>query len=338
MVNDEYLSRIDNTLKLIKEYQNKDYIVFYNKSWLGVSSATHELFDNIVDCGELIRKKDAKLIAQEICKTNIQQVIFSSLTYGEAYLISYLKRINCNLKIKIFWHGNNSQILDKYGFERNTEIIKMYRKNLVNCVALCKKSLIDFYKKQGIKVVFITNKVEIKNSKIKHTNNDRLTIGIYAARCDDWRKNVFASIAAVSLIPNACIDMVPLSKEAIDFANMLNVEITGLENNLSREDLISRMALNKVNLYVTFSECSPMLPLESFEVKVPCVTGNNNHYFLDGLLHKYTVVENEENVIDIKNKILDCIKYKDIINAEYQKFRVLNLENSKKNIKEFLDM
>ena len=49
-----------------------------------------------------------------------------------------------------------------------------------------------------------------------------------------------------------------------------------------------------MNLYVTFSECAPMLPIESFEVDVPCILGNNNHYFKKTELEKYKW-ENHEN-------------------------------------------
>ena len=46
------------TIKSIKDYGNKSYITFYNKYWLGVTSATVELFENLVDCGEIYRKED----------------------------------------------------------------------------------------------------------------------------------------------------------------------------------------------------------------------------------------------------------------------------------------
>ena len=46
-----------------------------------------------------------------------------------------------------------------------------------------------------------------------------------------------------------------------------------------------------------------MLPLESLEVGVPCITGNNHHYFKNDELEKFLVVNQESNPIDIKNKI-----------------------------------
>ena len=38
----------------------------HNPEWLGVTNATIELFDSRVRCGELLRKKDVKKVANEI--------------------------------------------------------------------------------------------------------------------------------------------------------------------------------------------------------------------------------------------------------------------------------
>lgn len=339
LIDNEYLSRIDDTIKLIENNKDKDYITFYNKKWLGVTSATIELFDNIIDCGEILRKKDASRISNAILSSNIKQVIFSSLTKGEKYIITYIKKHNKNIKIKTFWHGSHSQILDDYGWQRNMEIINLQNKGFVDVAALCKESLIDFYKFNNVRTKFITNRVVLDKVPANDLKlNKQVRIGIYAAKCEDWRKNMFAEISAAAQIPNVIIDMVPLSEKAKSFAEMFGVKISGVSENLSRKDLIERMSKNNVNLYVTFSECSPMLPLESFEVGVPCVTGNNNHYFKTGELNKYTVVNNEEDPLEIVDRINDCINNKEKIMEEYRKFRNKNINNSKCDVSEFIKM
>ena len=44
-----------------------------------------------------------------------------------------------------------------------------------------------------------------------------------------------------------------------------------------------------VVLYVTFSECAPMLPIESLDAGTICIMGHNHHYFKDSKLHDYLV-------------------------------------------------
>jgi len=47
-ITEEYLNRISNTVTEIKKYKNKDYIAIHNGEWMGVTSATKELFDNTI--------------------------------------------------------------------------------------------------------------------------------------------------------------------------------------------------------------------------------------------------------------------------------------------------
>lgn len=338
LITEKYLNRLQETISQIENYKEKNYIVIHNKEWLGVTSATKELFDHTVDCGELYRKIDIKRVGDAILNSKLKQVIFSSFAKGDYALVKYLKKKNKNLKIKTYWHGSHSQVLDSYGWNRNLEIIKLHKENKVDVMASCKESLSKFYQNQGYNAVFLTNKVKTNVKPVKKENKKEIRIGLYAAKCDDWRKNMYTQMVAVSLIDNAVLDMVPLNESAKEFANLIGLKIDGEEKNLARDELIKRMSQNDANLYVTFSECAPMLPLESFEMKVPCITGNNHHYFKNSALEKHLVVTNEDNPLEIKEKLIDCLKNKEEILKLYQEFNNKNLKESEKQIKDFLEM
>ena len=96
------------------------------------------------------------------------------------------------------------------------------------------------------------------------------------------------------------------------------------------------MANNTMNLYVTFSECAPMLPIESFEVGTVCLTGNNHHYFKNTELEKYLVVDNEESPTAIADKINICMKNKDKVMKLYKEWKQENDRNSKMSADEFI--
>ena len=149
---------------------------------------------------------------------------------------------------------------------------------------------------------------------------------------------MYSQMAAVKLIDNAVIDMVPLNDEAKDFCNQYGIKIDGIENPIPREELLERMSHNDVNLYVTMSECAPMLPLESMELGVPCITGNNHHYFKDKEIEKYLVINNEVDVEAIKEKILLNIEQRDEVIRLYDEFSKENKQTSKKQVKEFLSL
>lgn len=337
MISEDYLNRLNDTLTQINKYKDAKYFVLYNKEWLGVTSATKELFENLVDCGEIYRKKDIRIIGDAIVNSNVKQVIFSSFAIGWKDLAIYLKNKNSGIKLKTYWHGSHSQILDIYGWQRNVEIIKLHKKGVIDVMATCKESLLNFYKKENYNGYFLTNKVKIDIEPPKKKSNNQIKIGLYAAKCDDWRKNMYSQMAAVSLIDNAIIDMVPLNESAKEFAEILGVKLEGVEKPLPREELLKRMSGNSLNLYVTYSECAPMLPLESFDMDVVCITGNNHHYFKGNKLEKFLVVNNEENPEEIKEKILLALKNKEKIKELYKKFKEENLKESETRIKKFLN-
>ena len=149
---------------------------------------------------------------------------------------------------------------------------------------------------------------------------------------------MFAQIASATLIPNAVIDMVPLNAEAKKFANDLGIKLEGLDKPIPRDELLERMSKNTINLYVTYSECAPMLPIESFEVGVPCISGNNHHYFKNTELKEYIVLNNEENPVLIAKQIKKCLDNKDKVMKWYKDFKKENDKKSKESVKHFLDM
>ena len=333
----KYEHDIKVSIEALKKIK-KDYIVMHNPDWLGITSATIELFDaNRIPCGEFFRKKDIKIFGNLILEQEITQVIFSAMCLGWKDLAYYLKKKNPNLKIKVFFHGSLSQVLEPYGWARNLELINMCKDGTIEVFGTCKESLVKFYNNLGIKPHFIMNNVILKE-QIKHEENKKTIIGLYAAKKDDWRKNLFAQIAAASLIKEATIDIIPMDYEAKEFAENLGLKVTGVEKALPRDELLKRMAKNTINLYVTFSECAPMLPLESFEVGTICITGNNHHYFKNTELEKYIIVNNEESPIEISKKIEKCMNNKKEVLKLYKTWKKENDIKSIKSVKDFIEM
>ena len=97
------------------------------------------------------------------------------------------------------------------------------------------------------------------------------------------------------------------------------------------------MSLNDVNLYVTFTECSPVIPLESLELGVPCITGNNHSYFKDSELEKYLVVKSEDDIDEIHEKIKLCLSEKENIMKLYSNWKKDYDVIAKKLLKDFIN-
>lgn len=339
--------KLKDSIKLFSDnYKEKEYIVIHHPNWLGVTNATKELFENLLPLQELYSNNYIKKLAKYIAKSNVKQVIFSAFADGWDILAKCIKKENPDIKIKCFWHGNNSQVIDKINWETNLMVIKLHKLGIIDVFATCKESLIEFYKNQGYKTVLIENTVKlskeefqkIKNNNIeKKVDQNNLKIGLYAAGMD-WRKNMFNQIAAVSMLKNATIDSIPLNCEGQVFSIKNNLDIIGIDKSISRNEILHRMSKNDINLYVTFSECAPMVPLESMELGVMCITGDNHHYFKGTKLEEYLTVNREDDIILIRNKIMYAIQNKEEIFKLYNKWKEQHDITTRIKFKEFMDM
>lgn len=335
IVTKEYIKSINDSVDKIKK-SKYDYIAFYNPDWFGVANATKELFDNSVPLKEIYRNCDINKVLKKIVSSNYKKVVFSGFCIGWKKLSEKLNEKG--IVVQTYFHGSHSQVLEPYGWTRNMEIYELAKKGIVKKMAICKESLINFYNNNGCNTYLLSNKVNVKKYP-RTRKDDKIVIGIYAAKTDNFRKNAFVQIAAAALLKNknVKIDMVPINNNAKKFAKFLGVEIDGINHPISREELFKRLANCDISLYVTYSECAPMSSLESFAQDTICIVGNNCHYFKNEEIEKYIVVNEENNPEEIANKIKYALANKEKILKLYKKWEDKNTNLSNRLLQEFLE-
>ena len=336
----EYNYRKEQKTKFInsiKEIENNKPIVICNDNWLGTTYATQELFENTVSIREINTKKDMTFYANELLKKNPNLIVFSAFAKSWKQLIETIKETNPNIDIKVLWHGSNAANVEPYDYDVFKTIFNLLNTGKIKSIGFVKKSMYDQYKKLGYNVEFVKNRVSIDNKIEKQEkNSDVVKIGLYASG-DRWLKNFYNQLSGAALIENAVIDIIPLSTKTVEFAKILKTNVTGTIENVSREEMVERLSKNDINIYVTFVDCAPITPLESLEVGVPCITGNNHHYWDNAELYDYLVVDKADNSIEIAKKIEYCLKNKDKILKLYADWKKENDKESIKSVNKFLN-
>lgn len=203
----------------------------------------------------------------------------------------------------------------------------------------------EFYKNLGYNAYYMMNNVksldididkEEKNlDKIKQEDQS-INIGIYNAHSREL-KNIYTQILATTFLKETNIDIVPISKEVKQYLKALDIKYTCIDKFIPTEELMKRIKRNDINIYVTFTECSPMFPMESFEQGVPCLIGNNNDYFLGSKLRDYVCVNREDDPREIRDKIIKVIKNKEEVLKLYREWKNNFNNEVKKQVKEFLE-
>lgn len=334
-------SRVKKLGVELSKLREFDYIAFHNADWLGVSNSTRDLFKSTASIRDIFTEKEAKKMAEIICKEHKKILIFSGFAKGYSSVIENIKKSDKDVIIKVLWHGSNALLVENNDWEAFNLVLNLYNMGYINEIGFVKKSLYEFFKKKGYNVSFVMNFVNIDkkniigNSKMK---KDKLQFGLYSS-LDRWVKNTYNQISAISLFENAMIDITPMGEKSKTFANTLGLDTSmSVEHNVPRDILLDKMSQNDVNVYVTFTECSPMIPLESLELGVPCVTGDNHHYFENTELEKYLVVSKEDNIIAIYEKIKTCLENRDKILDLYKDWKVSYVKEAEKSVIDFLNI
>ncbi|OBZ07843.1 hypothetical protein A8L34_24740 [Bacillus sp. FJAT-27264] len=327
---------LDTILKAMPEGAN---IAIHQPEWLGVSHSTKELFPHTVPIKELYDSNNIQLIGKYIANRKPKAIIFSGFAIGYYELAKVLKQLDHNISIKVYWHGNTTHMYEDYSWSRYQEIIQLCDEGIVDGWGFAKESMAQLYGKNGYPSYFVKNTVKdvvvIQTPKARANTND-VKIGIYASG-NTWNKNAYTQIAAVSLIKNASINAVPFNSRMKSFAQQLKIDFDGSENPVSREELLNRISSNDINLYVTFSECAPLLPLESMNLGVPCLTGPNHHYFDGSPLKDYLMVNRPDDPVEIAEKAEHALKNRKEIMDLYNEWKQQNDTASELSIISFVE-
>ena len=306
---------------LTKENCNNKYIIISHPEWISIGNVAKDKFEYNVKLKEQYTEKEAIKMATKIVQTNVKMVVFNGFAKGWDMVAKAIKNSNKNIKIKILWHGSHSLLAEQYDWESYSNVMELYSNKIVDEIGFVKKSMYDFYKAKGFNVSFVKNNVTIKeNYKLENNNNALTKVGLYFSS-DRWVKNVYNQLSAVSLIDNVELDCLPINNKIIELAKTFNLQLNGTSNTLEREELFKKMAQNDINIYVTFTECAPLIPLESLELGVPCITGDNHHYFENTELEKYLVVQKEDNIMEIYKQIKICLENKERILELYKEWK-----------------
>ena len=213
-------------------------------------------------------------------------------------------------KIPIFclYHGPFTQLRVPEERKCLQTLIRFYREGIFNRIGLVKKGMAETLQTIDVDTHFVMNFIAKIPSIPAQT--DLVTVGIVGS---EWQplKPLFHQIAACKHLSYDEIRIVGSQAPSIEFCELFEINATHL-GFLPQAEMPAFLAANTINLYVSLSECAPMLPLESLSEGVPCLFGANNHYFSD---HQYL---RSRLMVDVPDSETRIARYADIAIEERQ--------------------
>jgi hypothetical protein len=271
----------------------------YVPRWKGVASSTRNLFQQTMPFPPTAEGHPSEVTPEEL--RYYARVLLASgcrhfvISGGDLFWISIIRRVQWEdprIRFDLIWHSNYLQMGEAHDWNLLKNWMGAINDGLVTRVAVVKSGLELLFRRLGIDTLFIPNIIRKHGTQIAY-NGAHDTIGIWLSGSSSYRKVPFASLLALAALPG--MRLIGAGFDDVSLAMVTDLKIPRGEISrqpLPQEALYAQIQKTGLTLYVTLSECSPMLPLESLHLGVPCLVGANSHLFRDHpYLYEKLVVE-----------------------------------------------
>ena len=295
---------------------NLKYLVIIPIGYKDMFESINYTFDNTIIMENNI--EDVNLIIKFINQNNIKDIIFVD------YFPDYTLIMNGLLEkhnYKILYTKTLASLSNIGNYDMYKTILELLNNNTIKSIGVLDESMYEVMKTTKKATQIYLNIGEQEESEESNT------IGLLNIQDNDYH-SFYNELSAIKL----CHDKIakirkpgPTTKEFISNFNIPTII-------KKDEDIIKN---NCLNLNINFTEICTHNFLKSMNQSIPCIIGNNS--FLSGDLEKYLVVNSDDNIDEIKEKIDYALDNKDKIMKLYQTFKKEYDKKTNKLVEEFLE-
>ncbi len=315
-----------------------DVIAVLHPEWRGVKSATENLIKHIFMLDDTLDCYEGERIASIIAQTGCKRIVYGGFPQTYIHLVNSLKKIDPGFENYVFWLSSFLQTDEDYAWKSFQLIDKLCRQGDLKKWGFAKKGMAETVARTGVNTGFIKSCVRDIPVSSSSPDSGGPHLGIWAL-APIWRKTPYAMLAAAREIDNSEVFVVGQDLRAKEFAQYLGLNIHYQQEPVPQNDMVAVLGRMHVNLYVTLSECSPMLPLESLAAGAPCLFGPTSHLFEDNsYLHSRLVVPYPDRSDCIATYIKQALKERDQIIEEYKEYAINYNKSARKSLIDFLGL
>lgn len=318
---------IESAASQSEQVDAKIYAIYPDR-FPGVANSTRKLFHNTLSIASSgitefrgLRQSIVDKIAALLIEKKISPIVMSGGSIAQLQLTKKLHELNPEIKIYYLWHGSPAQWCDQHHHKSFAKWMTLYREGKIQAIVTLKKDLEKLLADNNVKTALLQNFIPIIQHKLhRYDSEGSLNIGIWSAY-NTWIKNLYPQFMAISMAQNVkCYTNFHFKKD--DEWITEGVELHNLPQILPHKELLELMSQTDLTLYITNSECSPMVVIESISMGIPCIVGpTSGFYDCDEFLKEMLTV----------NRV-DCPV---AIHAAIERVRN-NLEDIKARIPEFI--
>jgi len=326
----------------ISSMKEADPIVVGAPMWKGVAASTQTVFPEYYiqypftdgEYPEVTSHVYLDRMSELLAQSPAKVIIYSGGSLIHKELARLVKKQSINKRQYFMWHGSPAQWVDNGQLSFFDGWRQEYDNNNIDGIICLKPDLDYTLNRMGINAFCLTNPVPVIDDTrlpvgLSKTN---IKIGLFSS-ISSWYKNPFPQLVSVAGF-NSVELTTNLAKSDVALA-LPNAERVKYVHHMSRQDFISVLKRQDINLYVTNTECSPMIALESWACLVPCIVGPAGDVYsvISEELGAYLVEKNVDNPAAIARRIEKVIEnYDEIVrlmqvNRSVQRAKFIEMRN-----------
>jgi hypothetical protein len=281
----------------------REATALYVPRWSGVAAATRCLLRQAIPIPATAAENPADLDAANIAA--YADILLASggrhfvVSGGDDFhfaLIESVLQQDPEIRFDLVWHSNYLQMGEEYAGGLFWRWLRAHEDGLITRIGVTKSGFDGFLQQLSVDAVCLPQFVPIDHER-RRPGKVADIAGIWLSGSSSYRKLPHAMIAAVKAMQSFYLKGAGLGADGLALVSALDVPFLKVfEDPIPYQRLLREIPGTAVSLYVTISECSPMLPVESFSVGVPCLVGPSSHLFRDyDILRRMLVVNQPYN-------------------------------------------
>lgn len=257
-----------------------------------------------------------------INENNFEQIIFVDYQLEYYDIINSLKNKN---KVKLIFTKAMGAFSNPFIYSLFKGILDLYSKFNIDKIGFLDRNLYETLNGKNINCCHIILDIDIKED---NDNFSEKSVGLLNDE-ENPRHSFYNELSAIKF-KDYFASLYNISKRTKKFMKLFDIKYK------TQSEIENVYKNNLVNLYVNFTDNNNMVFIKSMDNNVPCILGNNELLEDSKYLNSMLVVNSDDNINEISEKIELVKKNRKKIISEYKKFREIYSKKSKKSISDFL--
>ncbi len=256
--------------------------------WFGVTTSARGNFPNVLLCTEDLHEPAAAV--EEILARGFRTVVFCGATDVFDLVARLLKERSGGTRLLLHYHASLAQSSEP-GIRRQFRcVLDLAQDGVVERVGCAKAGVAEALARMGVAACYVPNRAEPPGAVAHHAARSPRRIGIFVR--DILRKNAHTQFMAAAMLADAEVH----ANELPELSYLQHTLRIVTHGDLAHGAFLRALGEMDLNLYVSLSECYPMVVAESLIRGVPCLTSRSHEIFAhDEELGRRLIVSAHDN-------------------------------------------